>query len=82
MSDIFFQHAIDSYIKDLLKQMWYAYWEDIVSSVAEYGLKCDESDIRESLDRLTEEGYLQYHADYWALGVLSRRDLKRWCGGY
>lgn len=79
MADIYLKHAIDSFIKELLGQMWYTYWEDIADAFKAHGPNCDEEDIREALDRLIEEGFLQHYNGYYALGVLSRRDLRRWC---
>jgi len=79
MADMYLRHALDSFITTTLRQMWYAYWEDILAAVKREGPACEEEDVREALDRLVEEGTLQHYKGYWALSTLTRRDLNRWC---
>lgn len=77
--DLYLHNAIKTRLIDMITQMWNASWSYIVSSFKEYGPQCEESEIREVIDELVKEKFLQPWDTGWALASLSKKTLKEFC---
>lgn len=80
MSDIYLNSAIDRFITDTIDQMMFAYPDELMAEIRDFGPKCTDDEIEASLKRLLESKTIQFYEGYYAQGSLSKADMRRFCG--